>query len=110
MLEEISFFVNLMGTRFVQIRIAKSVCLERFKITNEFGARIRLHQRYKTENGFRTRCNYYHIWPITLLELKYIIITSARNAAAIAKSMGELRSIVFYSREERGHWRHVRGA
>ena len=35
-----------------------------------------------------------------LLELKYIM-TSARNAAAIAKGMVELRSIVFYSREER---------
>ena len=37
-------------------------------------------------NGFRTRCNYYYIWPMTLLELK-------------------LRSIVFHSREERGRWR-----
>ena len=36
--------------------------------------------------------------------LKYII-TSARNAAAIARGMVELRSIVFYSREERGRWR-----
>ena len=35
-----------------------------------------------------------------LLELK-CIMTSARNAAAIAKGMVELRSIVFYSREER---------
>ena len=52
-----------------------------------------MHQRYKTANGFRTRCNYYYIiWPITLLELKFII-TSARNAAAIAKVMVELRSI-----------------
>ena len=42
---------------------------------------------------------------MTLLELKYIIITSARNAAAIAKGMVELRSIVFYSREERERWR-----
>ena len=41
---------------------------------------------------------------MTLLELKYIM-TSARNAAAIAKGMVELRSIVFYSREERGRWR-----
>ena len=39
-----------------------------------------------------------------LLELKYIM-TSARNAAAIAKGMVELRSIVVYSREERGRWR-----
>ena len=39
-----------------------------------------------------------------VLELK-CIITSARNAAAIAKGMVELRSIVFYSREERGRWR-----
>ena len=37
---------------------------------------------------------------MTLLELKYII-TSARNAAAIAKGMVELRSIVFYSRGPR---------
>ena len=29
----------------------------------------------------------------------------ARNAAAIAKGMVELRSIAFYSREERGRWR-----
>ena len=36
-----------------------------------------------------------------LLELKYIM-TSARNVAAIAKGMVELKSIVFYSREERG--------
>ena len=35
-----------------------------------------------------------------LLELKYIM-TSARNVAAIAKGMVELKSIVFYSREER---------
>ena len=41
---------------------------------------------------------------MTLLELKYII-TSARNAAAIAKGMVELRSIDFYSREERERWR-----
>ena len=33
-----------------------------------------------------------HYWPITLLELKFII-TSARNAAAIAKVMVESRSI-----------------
>ena len=33
------------------------------------------------------------------------IMTSARNAAAIAKGMVELRSIGFYSREERGRWR-----
>ena len=40
-----------------------------------------------------------------LLELKYIM-TSARNVAAIAKgSMVELKSIVFYSREEIGRWR-----
>ena len=70
------------------------------KTTNGFGAQIRLHQRYKTANGFRTRCNYYHIWPITLLELKYIV-TSARNATAIAKGTVDLRSIVAYSREER---------
>ena len=88
----------------VQIRIAKSVGAFRNKTTNGFGAQIRLHQRYKTANGFRTRRNYYYIWPITLLGLKYII-TSARDAAAIAKGMVELRSIVFYSREERGRWR-----
>ena len=35
-----------------------------------------------------------------LVELKYIM-TSARNTAAIAKGMVELRSIAFYSREER---------
>ena len=101
-------FFNLMGTgRMVQIRIAKSVCAFRNKTTNGFGAQIRLHQRYKTTNGFRTQRNYYYIWPITLLELKYIIITSARNAAAIAKGMVELRSIVFYSREERARWRQA---
>ena len=41
---------------------------------------------------------------MNLLELKYIM-TSARNVAAIAKGMVELKSIVFYSREERGRWR-----
>ena len=62
-------------------------------------------EQYKTANGFRTRRNYnYIIWPITLLGLKYII-TSARNVAAVAKGMVELRSIVFNSREERGRWR-----
>ena len=66
--------------------------------------RFVLHQRYKTAHGFCTRRNYYYIWPIILLELKYII-TSARNAAAIAKGMVELRSIVFDSREERARWR-----
>ena len=39
-----------------------------------------------------------------LLEVKYIM-TSARNVAAIAKGMVELKSIVIYSREERGRWR-----
>ena len=98
------FFI-LMGTRMVQIRIAKSVWAFRNKTTNGSGAQIRLHQRYKTaNNGFRTRCNYYYIWPITLLELKYII-TSARNAAAIAKGVVGLRSIVFDSREEIARWR-----
>ena len=94
---------NLMGTRIIQIRIAKSVWAFRNKTTNGFGAQVRLHQRYKTANGFRTRRNYYYIWPITLLELKYII-TSARNAAAITNGIVELRSIAFYSREERGRW------
>ena len=65
--------------------------------TDLFGAQIRLRQRYKTANGFRTRRNCYYIRPITLLELKYIF-TSARNAAAIAEGMVEL---FFYSREER---------
>ena len=76
----------------------------RNKTTKIFGAQIRLYQRYKTANGFRTRRNYYYIWPIILLELKYII-PSARNAVAIAKGMVELRSIVFYSIEERVRWR-----
>ena len=40
----------------------------------------------KTANGFRTRCNYSYIWPMTLLVLKYMM-TSARNAAAIFKGM-----------------------
>ena len=62
---------------------------------------IRLHQRYKTAKGFRTRRNCYCIWPTALLELKYII-TSARNAATIiAKDMVELKSIVF-TQEKRG--------
>ena len=99
-----SSFFNLLGTRMVQIRIAKSVWAFRNKTTNGFGAQIRLHQRYKTANGFRTRRNYYYIWPIILLELKYIM-TSARNAAAIAKGRVELRSTFFYSREERARWR-----
>ena len=83
----------------VQIRIAKSVGAFCNKTTNGFGAQIRLHQRYKTANEFRTRCNYYYIWRLALLELKYII-TSARNVAAIAKGMVDLSSIVFYSRRE----------
>ena len=65
------FFNNLMETRMVQIRLAKSVWAVRNKFTNGFGAQIRLHERYRTANGFRTRRNYYYIWPITLLELKY---------------------------------------
>ena len=55
-----------------------------------------MHQRYKTANGFRTRRNYYYIWPIILLELKYII-TSARNAVAIAKL--EVHSFLLKRRE-----------
>ena len=77
-------------------------------IINGFGAQIRLHQRYKIANGFRTWRNYYYIWPITLLELKYII-TSAMNAAAIAKGMVQLRSILFYSREKRARCGKARG-
>ena len=42
------------------------------EITNIFVAQIRLHQQYKTANRFRTRRNHYYIWPITLLELKYL--------------------------------------
>ena len=37
--------------------------------------------------------------------VKTQILISARNAAAFAKGMVGLRSIVFYSREERGRWR-----
>ena len=37
------FFFNYMGTRMVQIRIAKSVWTFRNKTTNGFGAQIRLH-------------------------------------------------------------------
>ena len=45
-----------------------------------------------------------------LLELKYVM-TSARNVAAIAKGMVELKSIVFYSKEKREDARgKVRGA
>ena len=98
-------FYSYWNENVVQIRIAKSVWAFRNKMTNGFRAQIRLHQRYKTANEFHTRCNYYYIWPImTLLELKYII-TSARNAAAIAKGMVEVRSIVVYWREERERWR-----
>ena len=56
------------------------------------------------QTDFARGANYYYIWPMKLLELKYIM-TSARNVAAIAKGMVELKSIVFYSREERGRWR-----
>ena len=91
-----------MGTRMVHIRMAKSVWAFRNKTTNGFGAQIRLHQRYKTANGFRTRRNYYYIWPIILLELKYII-TSARKCGGYVSP--SLRSIVFDSREERARWR-----
>ena len=34
-----------------------------------------------------------NIWPEKLLELKYIIITSTRNAAAIAKGYGRIEAI-----------------
>ena len=91
------YFFNLKGTRIVQIRTAK-----RNNITNGFGAKIRLHQRYKTANGFCTRRNYYYIRPITLLELKYIV-TSARNAAAIAEGMVDLFFLTQEKKEKR--WR-----
>ena len=102
-------FLNLMGTRMIQIRIGKSVRAFRNKITNGFGAQIRLHQRYKTANGFHTRCNYYYIWPMTLLEHKYII-TPARNTAAIAKGMVELRFLVFTQEKRENAGGKVRGA
>ena len=86
-----SGFFNLMGTRMVQIRMAKSVWAFRKRTTNGFGAQIRLLQWYESANGFRTRCNYYYIWPMTLLELKYIM-TSARNAI-------EVRSFLLKRRE-----------
>ena len=94
------FFPNLMGTRLVQIGIKKSVWAFRNKITNGFGGQIRLHQRYKTANGFRTRRNYYYIWPITLLELKYII-ASAMNAAATAKGMVLTWGRQFFTQKQR---------
>ena len=68
-----SGFFNLMGTRMVQIRMAKSVWAFRNRTTNGIGAQIRLLQWYESANGFRTRCNYYYIWPMTLLEVKYIM-------------------------------------
>ena len=74
----------------------------RNKTTNGFGAQIRLHQRYKTANGFRTRRNYYYIWPIILLELKYAITIARKCGGYVPPS---LRSIVFDSREERARWR-----
>ena len=40
-----------------KIRIEKSVRALRNKITNGFGAQIRLHQGYEIANGFRTRRN-----------------------------------------------------
>ena len=46
---------------------------------------------------------------MTLLELKYIM-TSARNAAAIAKGMVELRSIVFTQEKREDAGGKVRGA
>ena len=46
-------------TRLVQIRIEKSAKAYRNKITNEIGHQFRLHERYKTANGFRARHNYY---------------------------------------------------
>ena len=86
------------------LRRSRCTLIFSLKTTNGFGPQIRLHQRHKPANGFRTRRNFYYIWPITLLELNYII-TPARNAAAIAKGMVKSRPIVFYSREERGRWR-----
>ena len=68
-----SGFFNLMDTRMVQIRMAKSVWAFRNRTTNGFGAQIRLLQWYESANGFRTRCNYNYIWPMTLLEVKYIM-------------------------------------
>ena len=67
----------------------------------------RLHQPYKTANGFRTRRNYYYIRSITLLELNYIV-TSARNAAAIAEGTFELFFLIQEKRENAGG--KVRGA
>ena len=54
-----SFFFILMGTRLVQIRVEKSASAFRNKITNGFGHQIRLHQRYKSANGFLTRRIHY---------------------------------------------------
>ena len=58
----------------------------------------------KLQTDFARGATIHYIWKIILLELKYII-TSARNAAAIAKGMVELRSMLFYSREGRARWR-----
>ena len=45
------------------------------------------------------------IFSFNTVRILQYMITSAGNAAAIAKGMIELRSIVFHSKEERGRWR-----
>ena len=62
------------------------VCTSDTKLQTDFAAQLLLHL---TNNTARTQ----------------YIVTSARNAAAIAKGMVELRSIVFDSREGKARWR-----
>ena len=102
------FFSIKMGTRLVQRNPFESFVTRLLtgSETDSFAQAIQGLDAFRfflnAANVFRTRCN----WPITLLELKCIVTgTSARNAAATAKGMVELRLIVFYSREERGRWR-----
>ena len=92
-----------MGTRMVQIRIAEFVWAFRNKTSNVFGAQIRLHQRYKTANEFRIS----HAAQLLLHLANNIARTQIHNYLCQECGgyrqgyMVELRSIVFYSREER---------
>ena len=81
-----------------QIRL--SVSQQDYK--NGFGAQIHLHQRYVTaNNGFRTRRNYYHIWSITLLELKYIHNSLCQECGGYLQGYGpiEVHSFLLKRRE-----------
>ena len=79
-----SYFFNLTGTRMVQIRTAKSDGAFRNKLQTDLVPRFVCTSDNELQTDFARGETIINIWLITLLELKYII-TSARNAAPIAK-------------------------